>query len=124
PRVAWETVEAAAREAIAADSEITTVFVASDEPEFLRWLTGQGLGVELCSYDCQKVATGGRTNYLSDGDGQRKGLEALVTILLLAKCDPVVRTPSHLSAWAKILNPEQEIVMLAKPYESAMTFPD
>jgi hypothetical protein len=124
PRVAWETVEAAAREAIVADPKIATVFVASDEPDFLRWLTGQGLGVDLCSYDSQEAVTGRGANYLSDGDGHRKGLEALVTILLLAKCDPVVRTPSHLSAWAKILNPQQEIVMLAKPYESAMTFPD
>ena len=40
-----------------------------------------------------------------------------MTILLLAKCDMVVRTPSHLSAWAKILNPEQKVVMLARPYE-------
>jgi hypothetical protein len=124
PRVAWETVEAAAREAIAADPEIATVFVASDEPEFLRWLTGKGLGRDLCSYDCQEVATNGRAVHFSDGDRRRKGLEALVTILLLAKCEAVVRTPSHLSAWAKILNPEQEVVMLARPYESAMAFPE
>ena len=117
-------VEAAVREAIVADPEIATVFVASDEPEFSRWLAARGLGVELCSYDSHEVATGGGANYLSDGDGQRKGLEALVTILLLAKCHTVVRTPSHLSAWAKILNPEQEVVMLARPYESAMAFPE
>jgi hypothetical protein len=124
PRVAWELVLAAAREAIAADPEIATVFVTSDEPEFLRWLAGQGLTVDLCSYDCQEVATNGRAVHFSDGDRRRKGLEALVTILLLAKCETVVRTPSHLSAWAKILNPEQEVIMLAKPYDSAMTFPD
>ncbi len=124
PRVAWELVEAAVRKAIAADPEIATVFVASDEAEFLRWLAGQGLGVELRSYDCQEVATDGRAIHFSDGDRRRKGLEALVTILLLAKCETMVRTSSHLSAWAKILNPEQEVVLLAKPYESVMTFPE
>jgi hypothetical protein len=124
PRVAWELVEAAAREAIAADPKIATVFVTSDEPEFVRWFAGQGLTVDLCSYDFQEVAANGRAIHFSEGDRRRKGLEALVTILLLARCETVVRTPSHLSAWAKILNPEQEVVMLAKPYEAAMTFPD
>ncbi len=124
PRVAWNVVEAAVREVIVADPKIAAVFVASDEPEFSRWLAARGLGVELCNYDSHEVATGGGANYLSDGDGQRKGLEALVTILLLAKCHTVVRTPSHLSAWAKILNPEQEVIMLARPYESAMAFPE
>jgi hypothetical protein len=124
PRVPWSLVESAVREAIAADPEIATVFVASDEPEFLRWLADRNLGVDLCSYDSQGAVTGGGAHDLSDGDGQRKGLEALVTILLLSKCEMVVRTPSHLSAWAKILNPEQEVVMLAKPYAAVMNFPE
>jgi hypothetical protein len=109
---------------IAADPEIAAVFVTSDEAEFLRWFARQGFGVEQHSYDWQEVAIGGRAIHVSDGDRRRKGLEALVTILLLAKCDTVVRTPSHLSAWAKILNPEQEVVMLARPYEAAMAFPE
>jgi hypothetical protein len=124
PRVAWELAEAAVREAIATDPEIATMFVTSDEGEFLRWFAHREFGVEQLSYDWQEVAIGGRAIHVSDGDRRRKGSEALVTILLLAKCHTVIRTPSHLSAWAKILNPEQEVVMLAKPYESAMYFPD
>lgn len=124
PRVAWESVATAVRDAIAADPEIATAFVATDEPEFLHWLTGRNIGVQLCSYGSESTLTSDGPTYLSDGDPGVKGLEALVTILLLAKCSVVVRTPSHLSAWAKILNPEQAIVMLARPYDSTMTFPD
>ena len=124
PRVAWEVVVAAVRQAIVDDPAITTIFVASDEPEFVRYLGQQQLRVALCSYECKAVGANGAAAYLHAADGATKGLEALVTILLLARCDIVVRTPSHLSAWAKILNPDQKVVMLARPYDAVMSFPE
>jgi hypothetical protein len=53
-----------------------------------------------------------------------KAREALVNCLLLARCRALIRTASFLSGWASVFNPELSVIMLNRPYQEALWFPD
>ena len=59
-----------------------------------------------------------------EGDNYLKGKDALINCLLLSRCDIVIRTTSFLSAWAYIFNPKLELILLNKPYDSCLWFPE
>jgi hypothetical protein len=101
-----------------------SIFVATDEPAFLSFMLERYGSQRVRSLDCEFQAAGNLPAHFLSGDGFKKGQEALLTILLLSMCEVCVRGASHLSAWAKILNPDLPIVMLGKPFQHVYGFPD
>jgi len=102
------------------------LYLASDDGHFvdraLRELDGMPVVVredELRSRDGRAVHT--RADV---GENLRKGREALVNCLLLARCDGLLRTASFLSGWASILNPDLPVRLLNPPYPHRCWFPD
>jgi len=100
------------------------IFVATDEPIFLDFMRGRYGSRRVRSLDCEFQAVGNLPAHFLSGDGFKKGREALLTILLLSMCEVCVRGASHLSAWAKILNPELPVIMLGKPFQHVYGFPE
>jgi len=49
------------------------------------------------------------------GDSYKKSLDALVDCLILSKSAVLVKTPSMLSAWSKILNPHLKLILVGTP---------
>lgn len=122
PRVGWEVLAGVVdRQRTDAGAKI---FVATDEPEFLQFMLGRYGRDAVLDLDCREIYSGSRAAHFTAGDPFVKAREAILTMLLLSRCRVCVRTPSHLSAWAKILNPSQRVVMLAKPTGSSFHFPD
>lgn len=119
-RVGYEDVTGKIKRFLAAHPNYKTVFLASDETPFIEYLTQNLRGVRVvANEDVLRVATNrpdetpvhkqwGVDNYL-------KGEEALVNCLLLARCATIIKTASLLSAWAKIFNTHQKIIMLNLP---------
>ena len=124
PRVRWDKVCESVRKAIDFFPDTDIVFVTSDEKEFILFMQAQNVGRAICTYDCHELSHNGAAIHFSGGDRRRKGVEALTTMLILAKCGTVIRTPSHLSAWANIFNPVQNVIMLEKPHDAHMHFPE
>jgi hypothetical protein len=122
PRVTWSRVVDAIEEE--RQDSTGTVFVATDEPEFLDFICDALGPNSVVHLDCQGIYSGGRPVHFTDGDPFTKAREALTTMLVLSKFDTCIRTPSHLSAWANIINPAQRIIMLGRPSRSAFVFPD
>jgi hypothetical protein len=123
PRVQWENVKASADQVLATRT-FSHIFVATDEPEFLKFIVeayGRPMVVDL---GCREIYSGSQPAHFTTGNRQVKAYEALMTILLLAKCKVLIRTPSHLSAWAKILNPDMEAIVLTKTFERSFHFPE
>lgn len=58
------------------------------------------------------------------GDRNRKGFEALVNCLLLSRCDALIRSASFLSGWSNVFNPALPVIMLNRPFDAALWFPD
>jgi hypothetical protein len=122
PRATWSRVV----DVIEAERQDSTgaVFVATDEPEFLDFIRDALGPNSVFDLHCQEIYSRGRPAHFTDGDSFTKAREAITTMLVLSRFETCVRTPSHLSAWANIINPAQRIVMLARPSGSAFRFPD
>lgn len=100
------------------------VFLATDEPAFGRELRAALPGLVVVGYARPELRVAeGQPIHFADADGYWKGVDALVNVLALARCDAVVRTASYLSGWAKVLNPAQRVLMLNQPF-SNVRFPD
>jgi hypothetical protein len=121
PRISWETVQQAVD--VSLDEGLTRIFVATDEPRFLNMMVGRYGRSRIADLDCQEIHDD-TPAHVAKGDPYRKGYEALMTILILSKCAKVVRTPSHLSAWSKIMNPQLNFISLGKPYQESFWFPE
>lgn len=124
PRVAWTAVSDLVADQIRCDSSITSIFVTSDEVAFIDFMRTIPFGIPIVTYDVEATSANGLAIHFSPGDPYVRALEALCIIVLLSRCDIVIRTPSHLSAWAKILNPALKTVTMARPYDEFDYFPD
>ena len=112
---------------LAADQpHLKKLFVSSDEPLFIEWLSREATGTfsvvvhpdQERSRDTQAVHTN------PTGSGHRKGFEALVNCLLLSRCTALIRTASFLSGWSSIFNPLLPITLLNEPFAHVRWFPD
>ncbi len=86
-------------------SEVTQVFVATDEAEFIELLKDR-IGLEV-------ISLGGAKHHKDDVGLARSDYadadRALLDCVLLSRCQSVLLTSSALSAFAKILNPDLSI---------------
>ncbi len=111
---------------IRANHKVDAIFVASDEMDMIEWIKAKFNYLSVIFHDDVERSRGGKpihTNY-RQGDNYIKGKEALVNCLLLSKCDALIRTASFLSAWSSIFNPDLPVILLNKPFEDKLWFPD
>lgn len=92
------------------------VFAATDESGFMTHMR-QRYGSRVKAIDCRYWSKDGVGAHFVGGGALEKGREALLTILLLSMCKLCIRGASHLSAWAKIMNPTLPIVMYGRPFK-------
>ncbi|MCQ8180891.1 hypothetical protein NP603_07210 [Methylomonas sp. SURF-1] len=109
------------------NSQVDTLFVASDEQAFIKWLeVNLGHRVRVVYHKDHVLSENGHpihTN-LNSGCNYTKGKEALINCLLLSKCHALIRTSSFLSGWASVFNPSLPVIMLNRPYTNTTWFPD
>lgn len=124
--VTWEYVATTISNYIAANPHVDSLFVASDEADFIEWIKREFKHMNVLSHDDTLRSRNGIAIHVQPalGDNYIKGKEALVNSLLLAKCDALIRTSSFLSAWSSIFNPSLPVVMLNRPFDDKLWFPD
>ena len=125
PRVRYEAVEAAVREAFAKDNALQSIFVASDEAAFLQFMTQRFSDKSVSFFPAAARSADATPLHLqSSKSGSALGRDAVADALALSKCRLLVRTSSFLSAWSCIFNPAVEIRTLNKPFASKTWFPE
>jgi Nodulation protein Z (NodZ) len=125
PRVPYDEVSRAVRAHLECAPDVGCLFVASDEAAFLDHIRRERVGVPICCCDDLRSSSAMAIHRPTfPGDPYRKGREALVNALLLARCDHLIRTTSTLSAWASIFNPGLPVTLLNEPYAQACWFPE
>ena len=124
--VTWEYVATTISNYTAANPDVDSLFVASDEADFIEWIKREFKHMNVLSHDDTLRSRNGIAIHVQPalGDNYIKGKEALVNSLLLAKCDALIRTSSFLSAWSSIFNPSLPVVMLNRPFDDKLWFPD
>jgi len=125
PRTSWEAFRENMLSYLNNHPQINSIFVASDEDKFTDFIETEFSELSVCYYEdkiksCRRIPPYKRdnvSNYL-------KGEEALINSLLLSRCDHLLKTPSFLSAWSKIFNPELRVTMVNTPYKKKLWFPE
>jgi hypothetical protein len=126
PRVSWEHCLMIVETYLGGHDAVKAMFVASDEQAFVEFMADSIKDVPVYSRQdhYRSRSSGGPPVFLSDGGGYEKGEDALVNALLLAKCSTLIRTTSTLSAWASLFNPEIKVILLNKPYQNNLWYPE
>jgi hypothetical protein len=89
------------------------LFVATDSPEFLEFCRNR-FGGDVVSFS-QPIGA----SHLARSDRNfEKGLTAIVDCLILSKSRVLIKTPSLLSAWSKVLNKNLFLVLVSEPHRA------
>jgi hypothetical protein len=125
PRVSWDHCLNVLENYLRNDPTIQAVFVASDEQAFIDFIKKSMVNVLVFSHDDHYRSLDGRpVHTATDGGGYEKGEDALVNALLLSKCSTLIRTTSMLSACASLFNPDLKVILLNKPYDNRLVYPE
>jgi hypothetical protein len=100
------------------------IFVASDDNNFIIWIRKNLIDFNVIT----------REDYLRSNDEipvhtkanvdkLEINKDALINLLLLSRCDFLLKSCSFLSDVSKLLNPSLPTVVLNRPYDRAMWFP-
>ena len=92
-------------------SMFDSIFLASDEPEFIKYITKNMTDKNISIYSNPS----GILHFRDNSGNYQKGLNALVDSILLSKCDFLIKTPSLLSAWSKLFNPKLPVTLIGRP---------
>jgi hypothetical protein len=142
PRVSYEHCLHVLENYVQSHKGIAAVFVASDEQPFVDFIKQSVRGaIPIYSRDDYYRSSHGvqiselplvrresdvppvfRTA-VGEG-GYEKGEDALVNSLLLSRCSILIRTTSRLSAWASIFNPDLRVILVSRPYDDALWYPE
>jgi hypothetical protein len=126
PRVSWNYCLNVLKQYLGEHDEIRSIFVASDEQKFVDFIKASVTKVPVHARDdhYRSRDSGEPPVFLGTGGGYEKGEDALVNALLLSRCSVLIRTSSFLSAWASILNPKLKVILLNKPYDDKLWYPE
>ena len=92
------------------------LFLATDDERFHDWMMGTDLAPSVV---WRSTAWRRGPHFLDRSDNFRKGADALIDAMLLARCGVVVKTPSLLSAWSKVFEPRLKLILVGRPYKAA-----
>ena len=111
PRIHYETVLAKVQEVIgAAGTNRCMVFLATDEQAFLDFILARFTG-KICYCEAFRSVDGRPIDVRNDNN-YRKGEEAVMDCLVLARCDYLIRTASNLSLFSTLFNPGMPTILV------------
>jgi hypothetical protein len=104
--------------------KLSNIFVATDEPEFLEFMRSRFSRGRVIDLGCREIYSGFSAHF-APGNPAVKASEAIRTIITLSRCGMLIRTRSHLSAWAKIVKPALPTIVFGEMLPGdQMLFPE
>jgi hypothetical protein len=122
-KVPWQKLCDAVDEISGNDHGMTNIVLASDDAQFIEFFRTRAFRIPAKVVPAVYMPKGDTPVHFSGHPGLAIGREALVTCLLLARCGFLIKTPSYLSAWAKIFNPSLPVFLISPPLGNGR-FPD
>ena len=104
------------------NSEITNIFIATDEKDILYYLKNKYTNINFLS----SRNFNNNLFWQNNDDVIRNSMEAMVDMLCLSKCKFVLKVSSALSAFSKLINPDLIVYRLnaLKMFTDIPYFPD
>jgi hypothetical protein len=101
------------------------IFVATDDERFLDHLRNAALGRTIVWRDDSFRSKDGSSIHESPTtDKQAINRDAIVNCLILSRCEALLKTASILSGWSKLFNPRLPVVILNRPPDEHLWFPE
>jgi Nodulation protein Z (NodZ) len=101
------------------------IFVATDDGNFLDYLRTASPAREVMWRDDSFRSRDGSSIHESPSrDKYDINRDAIVNCLILSRCEALLKTASILSGWAKLFNPRLPVVMLNRPPDEHLWFPE
>ena len=123
-RVAYETMTHCLHARLAKLGSNPVLFIATDEAAFIKHARSALNGVRVVSADVHRSTTGQALHLDPALRGRPQAEAALIDALLLARCDHLIKSPSALSAWSTLFNPQLGVTLVGRPFAHAMFFPE
>jgi hypothetical protein len=126
PRLSYEDVHRSIEAFLVEHPEFDCLFVSSDEQAFVDFIESafQSSIPVVYHEDRERSRAGVAIHRSRSGERFRKAEEAVVNCLLLSRCDALIKTPSILSGWSRLFNPDLPVILLASPFAGQLWFPD
>ena len=126
PRVQYESTRNAICAAIGANPSIAGVYIATDEHTFLEYMQRNFNARTIYSRIDSVRSKDGTAVHLSRSRPANTdiGRDALVNCMILSRCRTLVRCSSFLSAWASVFNPAVNVILLNRPFENKLWYPE
>jgi hypothetical protein len=122
-KVPWQQLCDAVDEISDRNRGLTNILLASDDAKFIEFFQSHAFRISVTVAPAAYMPKGNTPVHFSGHPGLAIGREALVTCLLLSRCGFLIKTPSYLSAWAKIINPSLPVWLISPPLGNGH-FPD
>lgn len=108
------------------NTDFDCLFVSSDEQRFVETIESEfSRTLPVIYHDDQERSKNGiGIHRHKGGDRYRKAEEAVLNCLLLSRCQTLMKTTSILSGWSKLFNPDLPVIMLNRPHNTHLWFPD
>lgn len=108
----------------ALDDRTDLLYVATDNAAFVNTCSSR-YGQRLVFREDSIRSVNERPIHQSkNGDGRLKSLDAIANIIILSNASMLIKTPSALSGFAKVLNPLLETHMIGELRSNSAWFPD
>jgi hypothetical protein len=125
PPVPFGAVRANIDEYLKLYPETDLIFVATDDESFLDAMRAEALGRPIVfREDAIRSMDGASVHKSPDTDKYDVNKDAVVNCLILSRCNGLLKTSSILSDWAKLFNPRLPLVILNRPYDEHIWFPE
>jgi hypothetical protein len=125
PHVSWDYCLTIVKKYLHENKSLKALFVTSDTQKFVDFMKISVTDVPVHFHNDHHRSVDGRAVHTGmEGGGYEKGEDALVNALLLAKCAVLIRNSSFLGAWASIFNPALKVILLNKPYDNCLWYPE
>jgi hypothetical protein len=125
PPISYETVKANIDRYLQLYPDTDSIFIATDDLNFLRSMKDAFLSPAIISRDDEVRSSDGSSVHRSPHtDKYAVNRDAIVNCLILSRCDGLLKTSSILSDWSKLFNPELPIVLLSRSYDEHLWFPE
>ncbi|RXG25170.1 hypothetical protein DSM02_1140 [Leeuwenhoekiella polynyae] len=123
PAVSYEQVKEIMHTKLLNDSENTQFFLASDDYNFIDYMTAH-FGNEYILTRSVNRSKNGKPIHITSKNLREINREALIDCLILSECNKLIKTASILSGCSVIFNPNLEVEMLNEPYANYRFFPE
>jgi hypothetical protein len=125
PKVSYESVRRNIEHYLERYPATSCIFVATDDANCLDYLQSTSIGRTIVwRQDAFRSRDGSSVHESACTDKYAMNRDAIVNCLILSRCAALLKTASILSGWSKLFNPRLPVVMLSKPHEEHLWFPE